>query len=122
MSRARLQSKTFLIAGLLLLFFAFSFNAYACLVPLFGTAPMAGAWDCPTEQSQTARQFCDAFKTLGFNGSTDVHLDAGTLVSLWSDPDLVPDPSSLAAELAWLFEPDPPFSNDLLLKTTALRI
>jgi hypothetical protein len=41
------------------LFFALSFNAYACLLPMNGSTAGMG---CSTSDE---RQFCDAFKTLG---------------------------------------------------------
>jgi len=44
---------------------AFSFNAYACLVPLSGTSDASMANGCSTPMEQPARQLCDAFKTLG---------------------------------------------------------
>lgn len=44
---------------------AFSFNAYACLVPLSGTTDGSMANGCSTPIEQPARQLCDAFKTLG---------------------------------------------------------
>ena len=55
-----------LLAGTLaLLFLGLSFNAYACLVPLPGVSDAPMARDCSTPGEQPARQFCDAFKTLG---------------------------------------------------------
>ena len=44
---------------------AFSFNAYACLLPLSGTTDASMANGCSTPMEQPARQLCDAFKTLG---------------------------------------------------------
>lgn len=44
---------------------AFSFNAYACLVPLSGTSDTSMANGCSTPMEQPARQLCDVFKTLG---------------------------------------------------------
>lgn len=44
---------------------AFSFNAYACLVPLPGTSDASMTNGCSTPMEQSARQLCDAFKTLG---------------------------------------------------------
>jgi hypothetical protein len=44
---------------------AFSFNAYACLVPLSGTSDASMGDGCSTPIEQSARQLCDAFKTLG---------------------------------------------------------
>ncbi|MBP8153742.1 MAG: hypothetical protein KAX87_00555 [Nitrospira sp.] len=55
-----------LLAGTIVVFLlAFSFNAYACLVPLSGTSDASMANGCSTPIEQPARQLCDAFKTLG---------------------------------------------------------
>jgi hypothetical protein len=42
-----------------------SFNAYACLIPLYGGIQVAKGSDCTMPQEQPARQQCDAFKALG---------------------------------------------------------
>lgn len=46
------------------LYFLLSFNAYACLVPLYGGMEVAPGSDCTMPQEQPARQHCDAFKSL----------------------------------------------------------
>ena len=55
--------------ALVLLFFALSFNAYACLVPLNGGSPVGMQNGCPDAQDQPVRQICDSFKTLGIQVS-----------------------------------------------------
>ena len=42
-----------------------SFNAFACLVPLYGGIQVAKGSDCAMPDEQPARQQCDAFKSLG---------------------------------------------------------
>ncbi len=59
------RARASLALALLLLLLAFSFNAYACLVPLYGGASAAKGSDCSAPGEQSARQFCDTFKTLG---------------------------------------------------------
>lgn len=51
-----------MIVTLLILLFGLTFNAYACLVPLYdaGQAPMA----CGSTRDQPVREHCDVFKTL----------------------------------------------------------
>ncbi len=51
-----------LTAAVILLFFGLSTNAYACLVPLYGTPDMAMEAGCPSADEQSAREFCDVFK------------------------------------------------------------
>lgn len=68
-----------------LLFFGLTFNAYACLVPLFGVPEAAMDRDCSSPQDQPVRQFCDSFKTLGIQASpaplqaSDAHADLESL-------------------------------------------
>jgi hypothetical protein len=42
-----------------------SFNAYACLIPLYGGVQAATGSDCAMPQEQPVRDACDAFKTIG---------------------------------------------------------
>jgi hypothetical protein len=42
-----------------------SFNAYACLIPLYGGVQAATGSDCAMPQEQPVRDGCDAFKALG---------------------------------------------------------
>jgi hypothetical protein len=57
---------------LVLLLQAFSFNAYACLLPLSPTES-ADMRDCPSSQEQASRQVCDAFKTMGVPASPELN-------------------------------------------------
>ena len=50
--------------ALAVVYFLLAFNAYACLVPLYGGIQVANGSDCSMPQEQPARQQCDAFKTL----------------------------------------------------------
>ena len=54
-----------LACTLVVLFFALSFNAYACLLPVNGVT--AGTMDkgCSTPDQQPVTQYCDTFKTIG---------------------------------------------------------
>ncbi len=67
--------------ALVLLLLVFSFNAYACLISLFGTPQATMDSGCSDPHEQPARQFCDAFKTLGVQASPELHpvLDCQTL-------------------------------------------
>lgn len=56
--------RNMLAVTLALLFLALSFNAYACLVPIFG-ASQAMAKGCSDAGDKSPRVFCDGFKMLG---------------------------------------------------------
>lgn len=58
-------------ATLVILLLAFSLNAYACLVPIYGGVMTEAGSDCSSPDEQPARQFCDHFKTLGVQAAPD---------------------------------------------------
>ncbi len=57
--------RSFLAVTIVVFLLAFSFNAYACLLPLSGTTDASMANGCSTPVEQPSRQLCDAFKILG---------------------------------------------------------
>ena len=59
------HSRSFLAATIVVFLLTFSFNAYACILPLSGTSDASMANGCSTPSEPPARQLCDAFKTLG---------------------------------------------------------
>ena len=58
-----------LAVALTALFLAFSFNAYACLLPIFGTSQATMGKGCADTADTSPRVFCDGFKTLGLQSS-----------------------------------------------------
>ena len=122
----RVQSHRFLsvlACTLIVLFFALSFNAYACLVPVNGvtTTPMGNG--CSTPDEQPVSQYCDAFKTLGVQAADKLPLNSdyqalcskdtaslALLVIRTSDSSRLSDHPTIS----------PP--QDLLLKISVLRI
>ncbi len=58
-----MKAKQILALSVLTLFFGLTFNAYACLVPVYAVNSMAKGCSAPEEEP--VRQFCDTFKTLG---------------------------------------------------------
>jgi hypothetical protein len=112
-----------LACTLIVLFFALSFNAYACLLPVNGVTAGAMGNGCSTPDEQPVYQFCDAFKTLGLQSADKLHLnsDCQTICS--------EDTASLAL-LVVLTSPSSRLSDhptvappqDLLLKISVLRI
>lgn len=115
--------RSFLAVSLVVLFFALSFNAYACLLPVNGITEAAMGKGCSTPEEPPVSQFCDAFKTLGVQSADKLHIDSGSQA-------LCPeDTASLALRVAVLSHnsrvydhpPDGP-PRDLLLKISVLRI
>ena len=109
--------------ALVLLLLIFSFNAYACVLPLFGVPQAAMGGSCADPQDQPVRQFCDTFTTLGLHAASDFHLsvdaqvmspgEAALLTSLISLSPLIPSSQGYPAQR-------PP--QDAVVRTTVLRI
>jgi hypothetical protein len=123
MSASSHPFRSFLAGSLVVLFFALSFNAYACLLPVNGATAAAMGNGCSTPDEQPVYQFCDAFKTLGVQSADKLHLDSdcqtlcpedtaslALLVILTSDSSRLSDHPTVG----------PP--QDLLLKISVLRI
>ena len=115
--------RSFLAGSLVVLFFALSFNAYACLLPVNGVAAAAMGNGCSTPDEQPVYQFCDAFKTLGVQSADKFHLDSDCQT-------LCPEDTASLALLAILTSDSSRLSDhptvgppqDLLLKISVLRI
>ena len=115
--------RSFLASSLVVLFFALSFNAYACLLPVNGATAAAMGNGCSTPDEQPVYQVCDAFKTLGVQSVDKLHLysDCQTICS--------EDTASLALLViitsnSSRLSDHPPVGppQDLLLKISVLRI
>lgn len=70
MQKSSSRLRSFLAATIVVFLLAFSFNAYACLLPLSGTTDASMANGCSAPVEQPSRQLCDAFKTLGVESSS----------------------------------------------------
>jgi len=117
------RASSILAGTLVVLFFALSFNAYACLLPVNGVtaAPMGNG--CSTPDEQPVSQYCDAFKTLGVQSADKLpfHSDGQALC---------PEDTASLALLVILTSHNSRLSNhpavsppqDLLLKISVLRI
>ena len=117
------RSSSVLVGTLVVLFFALSFNAYACLLPVNGVTTAGMGNGCSTPNEQPVYQFCDAFKTLGVQSADKLHLstDCQTICSH--------DTASLALVVILTshssrFSDHPTVAppQDLLLKISVLRI
>lgn len=117
------RSPSVLACALVVLFFALSFNAYACLLPVNGVTASTMDNGCSTPDGQPVSQYCDAYKTLGVQSADTRHLDSDSqticsedtaslarLVIFTSHSSRLSDHSTVG----------PP--QDLLLKISVLRI
>lgn len=117
-------SRSFLAATIAVFLLAFSFNAYACLLPLSGTTDAAMANGCSTPVEQPVRQLCDAFKILGVESSSQssvLHMDHH-----WSADHALPTLPTVSLRLVRISNPyhflessSPPHQS---LASTVLRI
>ena len=117
------RSLSVLAGTLVVLFFALSFNAYACLLPVNGgtIAPMSTG--CSTPDEQPVSQFCDTFKTLGVQSADKLPLGSNSHA-------ICPEDTASLALLVFLTSPSSRLSDhpvvsppqDLLLKISVLRI
>jgi hypothetical protein len=70
------RCRSVLASTLVVLFFALSFNAYACLLPVNGVTTSAMGNSCSTPDEQPVSQYCDAFKTLGVQSADKLPLNS----------------------------------------------
>lgn len=116
-------SRSVLARTLIVLFFALSFNAYACLLPVNGVPAAAMGNGCSTPDEQPVSQFCDVFKTLGVQSADKLLLDSDYQT-------LCPEDTASLALLVVLTSNSSRLSDhptigppqDLLLKISVLRI
>ena len=117
------RCRLFLACTLVVLFFALSFNAYACLLPVNSVTPPTMDPGCSTPDGQPVSQLCDAFTTLGVQSADTRHLDSNSQTIYSED----------TASLAFLIihtssssclsdHPTVAPPQDLLLKISVLRI
>ncbi len=78
---------------LISLFLSFSFNAYACLVPIYSGMKVSQGSDCTSPGEEPASKFCDGFKSLAVQSGPDISsADFSNLVFVENGLSLVPDP------------------------------
>ena len=68
------RSQSFLAGTVAVFLMAFSFNAYACILPLSAISDASMANGCSTPVEQPSRQLCDAFKILGVESQIQLSL------------------------------------------------
>ena len=117
------RSPSVLACTLVVLFFALSFNAYACLLPVNGVTAGAMGNTCSTPDEQPASQYCDAFKTLGVQSADKLSLNSDSQTICSHDTAslaLLVVQTSSSIRLSDHPTVSPP--QDLLLKISVLRI
>jgi hypothetical protein len=105
------------------LFFAFSFNAYACVVPVYTNMPPTQSSDCTIPGEEPVSQFCDGFKTLAVQSGYDAPSTSHAHIPLSGETStLLPD---LVQSRAAIFPPEDGhavFQKDILLLISVFRI
>lgn len=108
---------------LIALFLSFSFNAYACLVPIYGGMKVHQGSDCTKPGEEPAAQFCDGFKTLAVQSSAD--LPSGELSHFFlvgNTPSFFPAPVIGSHFLPLMSRVDLPPPGDILVLISVFRI
>ena len=108
---------------LAVIYLLLSFNAYACLVPLYGGVQVEAGSDCAMPQEQAARQHCDTFKTLGVQAATQIQAEPG--LCAYDIPVSVASPTIAQATISSHLVAtgsSPPFRYDPLAFTRVLRL
>ena len=108
---------------LIILFLAFSFNAYACLVPIYGGMKVHQGSDCTMPGEEPASNFCDGFKTLAVQSSCD--LPSGELSHFFlagNTPSFFPAPVTSTQFLPLMTNVDLPPPGDILVLISVFRI
>ncbi len=108
---------------LISLFLAFSFNAYACLVPIYGGMQVSQGSDCTSPGEEPASQFCDGFKSLAVQSGPDSSSsDLSNLVLAGHNPSLVPVPVTTSQFLPVSARGYLPPPEDILVLISVFRI
>ncbi len=109
--------------ALVVVYFLLAFNAYACLLPLYGDVQTAKGSDCATPKEPPVRDACDAYRAIGVQSLSsaqplpDCHSQA-----VMGEPVAVPMLDSVQPA-RYEFSGSPPFLvRDPLALTSILRI
>ena len=117
------RSPSVLACTLVVLFFALSFNAYACLLPVNGVTAGAMGNTCSTPDEQPASQYCDAFKTLGVQSADKLSVNSDCQTICPEDTASLALLDTLTSHSSRLSDhPTVGLPKDLLLKISVLRI
>jgi len=115
-------AKGWTATALVFIYFLLSFNAYACLVPLYGGQADQYS-DCSMPQERAAQQYCDDFKSLAVQSVSSLqpqgHVVALQAAAVDCSP---PVQESLSSRNLFTRGGPPPFAQDPLALTSVLRI
>ena len=104
-------------------YFLLAFNAYACLLPLYGGVEVAQGSECAMPKEPPVRDACDAFKTIGVQSLSAAQplSDCHTQMVV-GEPVPAPTLASVQSRV-YEFSGSPPFlDRDPLSLTSILRI
>ena len=108
--------------ALVFIYFLLSFNAYACLVPLYGGQADQYS-DCSMPQERSAQQYCDDFKSLAIQSVSSPQLQGDVVAFQAADVGFSPPvQESLSSRNLFTRGGPPPFAQDPLALTSVLRI
>jgi hypothetical protein len=105
------------------LFLAFSFNAYACVVPVYNDIPFTKGGDCTMPGEEPAFWFCDGFKSLAVHSSHEGPLTVHFLLPVIGEVSLLLPEHVRSRPL--LSHPDDGhmvLQEDILLRISVFRI
>jgi hypothetical protein len=111
------QFSSVLACTLVVLFFALSFNAYACLMPMNGNA--AGGMGCSASDEQ---QYCDSFRTLGMQSADKPTFDSDSQTICTDHTASLPLNNFISNNYLLSDHPLVGLPKDLLLEISVLRI
>ncbi len=116
------MKRSIIAITLSIVFFLLSFNAQACLIPLFGGLQVSQGSDCSMPQEQPARQHCDAFKNLGVQTVSPIQPLSDVVVHDAVVAIALPAQDPLVSLRLFLGESPPLFTRDIFALTPILRI
>ena len=115
-------AKGWTATALVFIYFLLSFNAYACLVPLYGGQADQYS-DCSMPQEQPAQQYCDDFKSLAIQSVSSPQLQGDVVAFQAADVGFSPPvQESLSSRNLFTRGGPPPFAQDPLALTSVLRL
>ena len=117
------MKRSHLAISLAIFYFALSFNAYACLLPLYGGVEVVQGSDCAMPKEPPVRDACDAFKTIGVQSlSAAQPLTGYHFQSIAGEPVSAPILVSVQSRHYNLSGSSPFLDRDPLSLTSILRI
>jgi hypothetical protein len=118
----RVMPSRILSMALAVVFFLLSFNAYACLVPLYGGGQVKTGSDCSMPQEQAAREQCDVFKTVGIQGVPSMQPAGDLAHAVTVTLSAIPIQEPLISASVFVGCGPPVFTQDLFALTSVLRL